>query len=54
MVEVEVERASGRFASRDELRGLLADALEDADPIELYCEAEGEYVTVLWHVDCRV
>ncbi len=35
-VEVEVERTEGKFASREEMAEALIEALEQADPGELY------------------
>lgn len=42
-VTVEAERTEGKFASRDEISGMLAEALEAADEGTLYGENSGVY-----------
>lgn len=57
-VEVEVERASGPFASRDELEEQLLEvvqeALDSADPGSLSGENEGEYETIVWEAEVQI
>lgn len=43
VVEVEVERDSGPFASKDELADQLVEAIEGADPGSLDGDAGGSY-----------
>lgn len=50
VVEVEVEREQGKFASKDEIRDQLDQVLLDADPGSITADAGGEYNTVLWEV----
>lgn len=50
MVEVEVERTEGKFASRDEIEEQIIEALEGADPCSYEGDAGGEYETVDWSV----
>lgn len=48
LVQFEVERTEGKFASRDELEAQLQEALEGADPGTLEGENGGMYdVTAL-------
>jgi hypothetical protein len=51
VVEVEVEREQGLFASRDELGDQLREALESADPGSLTGDNGGEYSTTSWSVE---
>jgi hypothetical protein len=50
IVEIEVERNEGKFASHVEIAGLLQEALEDADLGSFDCENGGEYSTTSWDV----
>jgi hypothetical protein len=50
-VTVEVERASGPFASRDELTEQVCEALNAADLGELTGENGGVYYTVAWDAE---
>jgi hypothetical protein len=50
VVEVEVERDEGKFASRDELADQLSQAIEGADPGSLTGDNGGEYSTTGWEV----
>ena len=43
VIEVEVERDEGKFASRDELSEQIVSELESADPGSLYGDEGGEY-----------
>jgi seryl-tRNA(Sec) selenium transferase len=47
-VEVEVERITGKFASRDELAEQMVNAIEGADEGTWYGDNEGEYETTSW------
>lgn len=51
VVEVEVERVEGRFASRDDIGEQLRAELEGADPGSITGENDGEYGVVSWDVD---
>jgi hypothetical protein len=50
VVEVEVERDEGKFASRDELADQLIQEIEGADPGSLSGDNGGEYSTTSWEV----
>lgn len=50
-VEVEVERVSGKFASRDDLGSQLAGMLESTNPETLDTDNDGYYEVVDWSVD---
>jgi hypothetical protein len=50
VVEVEVERDEGKFASRDDLGAQIGEALEGADIGSLEGENGGSYSTVAWEV----
>lgn len=50
VVEVEVEREEGKFASRDEIREQIQEALESADPQSYDGENGGSYATTEWSV----
>jgi hypothetical protein len=50
IVEVEVERIEGKFASRDELSDQIIGALEDADPGDLEGDNGGQYNIISWSV----
>lgn len=50
IVEIDVEREQGKFATRDELREQLQQALDDANPGELTGESEGQYNVASWEV----
>jgi len=50
VVEVEVERAHGKFATREEIAVQIQEALEGADPGQYDAENEGEYGTTSWDV----
>lgn len=49
-VEVEVERSQGKFASKDEIKDQLEQAIADADPGSITGDAGGEYETTVWEV----
>lgn len=49
-VEVNVERESGPFASKDDLAGQIEDALVAADPSQLDGDAGGVYTVDSWDV----
>ena len=51
VVEVEVERVHGKFATRDEIASQIQEALEEADPGQYDMENEGEYTTESWDVN---
>lgn len=51
MVEAEVERVEGKFASRDEIGGYIIEALEGADPGNMSCDNGGEYSVTEWNVN---
>jgi hypothetical protein len=50
MVEVEVEREEGKFASREDIGGQLAEELEGANPDQLTGENDGTYTVIDWEV----
>lgn len=50
VIEAEVERREGKFASREDLGDQLVEELEGADPGELEGENEGQYEVVEWIV----
>ena len=50
-IEVEVERESGKFASRDEISEALIEAVESADLDSL--GADGDSVYTILSVDAR-
>lgn len=50
LVEVDVERQEGKFASRDEIGDLLREALTEADPGTVEGENGGVYETSNWDV----
>lgn len=50
LVQVEVERSEGKFASRDELAEQIQQAIEGADPGDLDGEAGGSYSVQTWDV----
>ena len=43
LVTVQVDRETGKFASRDELAEKLREAIESADPSMISCDEGGEY-----------
>lgn len=49
-VQVEVERDTGKFASREELENLIAEALANADEGSWTGDDGGEYSTTTWDV----
>ena len=49
-VNVQLDRAQGKFATRDEMETQLVEALEGANPEELEGENEGQYTVVEWEV----
>jgi hypothetical protein len=49
-VNVEVERAEGKFATRDEIGELIRQSLDEADPGEMQGENGGNYVVTTWDV----
>ena len=51
MVTVELERETGKFASKDEMAEQLIEEIEGADPGSLTGENEGEYNVVEWTVE---
>lgn len=50
LVEVEVERTTGKFASRDEIAAGIEEALNDADVQQISGDEGGEYETTQWDV----
>ncbi len=50
LVEVEVERRSGKFVARDNIATEIADTIIYADPGLIDVE-ESEYQTISWTVD---
>lgn len=55
-VEVEVERDSGKFASRDEIEQELHEAIDGADPEQIYCvgaDGDSVYSVTEWSVSCN-
>lgn len=51
LVEVEVERETGKFASRDEVAEQLQSELEGADPGSIQAGEDGEYNVTSWSVE---
>jgi hypothetical protein len=51
IVNVEVEREEGKFASKDELQEQLQEAISDADPGSVEGENGGVYAVVSWDVE---
>lgn len=51
VVEVEVERDEGKFASKDELADQLIEAIESADPSSLDGDEGGVYSITDWTVE---
>ena len=51
VVEVEVERERGKFATRDEISGQIQSTLEEADPGQYETENQGDYATASWDVN---
>lgn len=49
-VEVEVTRIEGKFATRDEMEGQIASALDDANPGSLDGDNGGSYEITDWSV----
>lgn len=50
-VQVEVERDEGKFASRDELENLIAEALANADEGSWTTDDDAQYSTTTWDVE---
>jgi len=53
-VRVEVERVSGKFASRDEIEEKLISVLEQADPGSIGgvgADGDSEYEVSIWEVE---
>jgi len=50
VVNVEIEREQGKFASRDELAQELEQAIADADPGTIEGDNGGEYSISSWNV----
>lgn len=50
VVEVDVERTEGKFASREELAQQIQDAIEAADPNNLEGDNGGQYDVTDWQV----
>lgn len=50
IIDVELERTEGKFASRDEIEEELTGALDEANPSSITAENGGEYEIVDWVV----
>jgi hypothetical protein len=50
VVDVEVEKESGKFASRDEIAEKLIEAITDADPQQIDTDNDALYNTTNWDV----
>lgn len=53
-IEVEVERVSGKFASKDEIADQIREALDSADPgtiSNVGADSDSEYEVVNWSVE---
>jgi hypothetical protein len=53
-VTVELERESGKFASRDEMAEAIRDEIEGADPGSVYgigADGESSYTVNSWEVE---
>lgn len=50
LVQAEVERNEGKFASRDEIAEAIQQALDGADPGDIEGEAGGQYSVQTWEV----
>lgn len=53
VVEVEVNRVTGKFATSEEIEQQIQDALENADPGSYEGENGGEYETADWSVNAE-
>jgi hypothetical protein len=51
VVQIEVERTEGKFASREELEDQIVEALEDANPQSPDGEMGGTYEVIEWSVE---
>lgn len=51
VVEVEVSRTEGKFATRDELADQILEALDDANPGDMTGENDGQYAVDSWDVN---
>ena len=49
-VFVEVERDSGKFASKVEIGEMIRECLDDANPDEMYMENDAIYNITTWEV----
>jgi hypothetical protein len=49
-IEVEVERTTGKFVSKDDIRAGIESALTDADPGTMTVGDNSEYETTSWEV----
>ena len=52
-ITVEVDRESGKFASREEIRDAIREALESADPGEVFgvgADGDSTYTVTDWSV----
>jgi hypothetical protein len=50
-VNVSVERTEGKFATKEELREQIMEAIEAADPQTLEGENGGQYSITTWDVE---
>lgn len=50
IVEVEVEKTTGKFVAKDEIAEQIVESIEGADPGSLYVD-ESEYEVVAWQVE---
>ena len=54
MVNIEVEREEGKFATRDELLDQIIEAIESADPGSLDGDNGGVYSVTQWEAEEHV
>jgi len=50
-VNVSVERTEGKFATKDELREQIIDAIDSANPQQIEGESGGQYEVTIWDVE---
>ena len=49
-IEVELEKGSGKFASKDEIADKIMEDLESADPGTIFSDDNAEFNVVQWDV----
>jgi hypothetical protein len=51
LIDIEIEKTEGKFASRDEMDEQIQEALGDANPENLTGENDGEYDVIQWDIE---